>query len=274
MNRGRFVVVAVLLSGCAPAPEAMKASAVVELGAAFEPSGTGTIEGTVTWTGDLPRVEPLILNIPGSPTRTERNPNEPCIDPKTRLVTGALVFLDSVDPARSHPWDLASVRVVQADGELMVYQGENPTSIGVVRQGAEVTWESREDDVISLRARGASFFTIPFLKPGAVHRPLLKEGHVELGSGCGLYWLRGHLFVSAHPYVCLTDKNGRFTLDRVPAGVYRVHCWLPNWEIERLERDPESRETARLQFKAGFESVRPVNVTAKDASTAPLTIGR
>jgi len=83
--------------------------------------------------------------------------------------------------------------------------------------------------------------------------PVLHDAHARLGartifnlglpswrrvthvlSEPGLYaidcnvlhtWMRAWVFVSEHPYVAVTDHDGRFSLRDVPAGRYRLRLW-------------------------------------------------
>ena len=56
-------------------------------------------------------------------------------------------------------------------------------------------------------------------------------GILELSSGSALYWLRGHLWIGAHPYALVTNAAGEFELAQVPAGTYELVCWAPSWHI-------------------------------------------
>ena len=38
-------------------------------------------------------------------------------------------------------------------------------------------------------------------------------------------WVRGYLAVAPHPFVAVTEANGRFTFERVPAGTYTLVVW-------------------------------------------------
>jgi hypothetical protein len=38
-------------------------------------------------------------------------------------------------------------------------------------------------------------------------------------------WMRAYIVVTEHPYATVTDAQGRFTLDQVPAGRYTLRLW-------------------------------------------------
>jgi hypothetical protein len=119
-----------------------------------------------------------------------------------------------------------------------------------------------EDVFHSLHADGAVFFTLAFPDPGRPRvRYLREKGRIELTSAAGFFWMRGHLFVDDHPYYTRTDTAGGFALSQVPPGRYEVVCWLPNWRVQRSERDPESGQVARVYFMPPLEQVSPLTLS-------------
>ena len=111
------------------------------------------------------------------------------------------------------------------------------------------------------------FFAFTFADP---ERPVLvrlnRPGVVELTSGAGDYWLRAYVLVSETPYCAVTDRQGAFCLAAVPAGEYEVECWLPNWDVARRERDPETGVVTRLDFGPPHRATRPARVEPRGAA--------
>jgi hypothetical protein len=271
----------VLAAGCGNAPPPPAGAAEPPPPAAagrFDPATAGTIEGRVTWAGELPDVPPFTVwgePTPGGirgPRRAQPNPNAPAIDPHTRGVGNAVVFLRGVDPARARPWDHPPVRVEQRDYRLHVLQGDADARDGFVRRGAPVEMLSRQPAFHSLRADGSAFFTLAFPDPDQpLSRRLDRGGVVELSSAAGYFWMRAYLFVSDHPYFTRTDAAGRFTLPQVPPGDYRVVCWMPSWVEARHERDLEFGLVNRVAFREPAEWVRPVTLGPADTRAATFT---
>jgi hypothetical protein len=238
-----------------------------EAGTAFDPVTAGTLQGQVIWSGDIPVV--AALEIQPNPLAGEvlhkkqlrPNPNAPSIDPGSKGLANAVVFLHGVDPKRARPWDHPPVQVEQRAGEFHIIQGSADSHFGFVRRGAPIAMISRDPFFHSLHASGAAFFTLTFPDPNRpLQRPLKENGLVELTSASGYYWMRAYLFVDEHPYYTRTDSSGRFLLAQVPPGHFEVVCWLPNWIESHHERDPESGCVTRMFFAPAFRSVQPVTL--------------
>jgi hypothetical protein len=279
------ILTLVLAAGCGDArtqpPEAEPVPPkIVDLGADFDAGTARTLTGHVAWRGEIPRVPPfpIIFNDESSPLLREAldrpNPNAPKVDPHTRGVAGAVVFLRGVEPRRSRPWDLPHVTVAFRDRQIHVLQGDTDAATGFVRQGASIEMVSKEPACHSLHACGASFFTLSFPDPDQpLTRTLPEKGVVELSSNAGFFWMRGYLFVTEHPYFSRTDAAGRFTLRDVPPGEYELVAWLPSWKVKSYDRDPETGFRSRVRFAAPHEVVRKIRIAAEPVAEQIIEIG-
>lgn len=229
----------------------------------FDPATAGTIRGRVTWDGPSPEVKPFAVrsNLPqdaAAPGKLPReNPNAPRIDPDTRGVGNAVVFLRGVSAGTAKPWHHAPVRVEQRDTRLHIHQGDIDSPYGFVRRSQRVEMVSRDPVFHSLHAGGAAYFTLAFPDPNELcSRALNEKGLVELTSAAGYYWMRAYLFVDDHPYYSRTDAEGRYLLEQVPPGHYEIVCWLPNWLEARHELDLETCVMSRLFVRPPLEQTR------------------
>lgn len=237
------------------------------LGTTFDAEAAGNVTGQVTWSGPVPAVPPFKAPLSTGTEGRDRllrswaNPHAPAVDPASRGVAGAVVFLRGVEPGVARPWDLPLVQIEMKDGQFHVYQGTGEQRAGFLRSGDPVAMVSWERWFELLQARGAAFFSLAFPEPGLVRTRLLQQpGYVELISGAGHYWMRGHLFVVAHPYYTNTNGAGRFTLPQVPPGDYQLVCWHPSWHTASRERDIGTLLYTHLTFRPSLEVIQPIRV--------------
>jgi hypothetical protein len=276
------VVVLFGLSGCideGPQPTAPDESvpAISGASAAFDAENTVSIEGRVIWDGEVPEVPPLTVvpapDLMPPDVKAPMNPFRPLINPASKGVEDVIVFLRGVDSARARPWPHAPVRVEQTCRQIAVVQGEATSRFGFVRRGDSFESLSRDSAYHALRARGAAFFTLPFVDADRPSRRRLDNlGVVELSSGAGLYWLHARLLVVDHPYYTRTDHEGRFRLEQVPAGRYEAVCWMPSWVVARKDRDPESGLISRVVFAPAVEWSAAVTVDARAVGSVQFAL--
>src|SRR5688572_4595152 len=114
-------------------------AAAVQLAGSFDAADTGTIQGRVSWQGDLPaiphfRVHPYLDYANAARLRGEYpNPHQPEIDAETGGVGEVVIFLREVQPSQSKPWSHGSAQVEADAQRLTVVQGKQPARIGFVR---------------------------------------------------------------------------------------------------------------------------------------------
>ncbi|HEY2910397.1 MAG TPA: carboxypeptidase-like regulatory domain-containing protein [Gemmataceae bacterium] len=245
----------------------------------FDPAKCGTVVGRVVWSGPMPVTPPFIYGVPNADhsftMQTIPNPNRPAIDETSRAVAGAVVYLRGVSPAAAKPWNLPPVRIEMKNRGIAVIQGEREGRVGFVRRGDGATMVSVEEAYHVLRARGAANFSLAFPDENQpLTRVFNKPGRVELSSGAGYYWASADLFVVEHPYYAITDRDGRFLFDQVPAGPVEVAAWLPGWEAAQRDREPETGLISRQWYSAPLERVSSVEVKTGRVAEANFTFGK
>lgn len=267
-----------VLAGCddlryTPLPQSPPAT---DIGSRFDPARCGSIAGTVTWDGPVPTVPPFPVpgfTLTNVPPADVPNPNAPDVDPATRGVRSAVVFLRGVDPAAARPWDHPSAAVELDDHAIRVVQDGKVGRVGFVRAGAQVRFASRAGHIAGVRAVGNRQFTLMFPADGVpVVRTIAEPGRVELASASGQFWAAADLFVGDHPYFARLAAAGRFKFNDVPEGEYDLVVWHPNWHAAEHERDPETGAIARRKYAPPTEVVRRVTVVAGRVSDVNVSL--
>lgn len=97
----------------------------------------------------------------------------------------------------------------------------------LVAAGAEL--EIRNSDGILHNVRTASVRNAPLnrAQPKARRTMMQRFGEPErIELRCDVHpWMRGWVVVEDHPYVAVTDAQGRFAIGDVPPGTYDLHVW-------------------------------------------------
>jgi hypothetical protein len=276
-----WVSAVALLAGCADTPSkpTVKEESSPSTSSRFNPATAGCISGRVIWTGPIPETKPFegwsnpVVENGTRDRLVQPNVNAPLINPESRGVGNAVLYLRGVDIEQAKPWDQPPVQVELRDYRFHLLQGSLDSSIGFVRRGDFLTMVSRQAVFHSIHADGSAFFSLTFPDPDRpLARRLERTGLVELASAAGYFWMRAYVFVDDHPYYARTDSKGFFRLDQVPAGQYDLVCWMPNWIEDHHERDPESSLIIRHFFKPPETKVKQVTVSAGKTSEALFTV--
>ena len=270
-----------LCAGCdanVPQPKA-PASSLTDASSAYDAAAAGAVTGRVEWIGPLPVVPPFhapvspLAEMTRGPKRDWPNPNAPLVDPKSRGVGNAIVFLRGVDPRRARPWDLDKVRVELRDYQMHVCQGNIDGPYGFVRRGDRIELASKQNVLQNLQARGADYFALTLPEEGTTRgRVLDHNGVVELSSNSGQFWMRAYLFVDDHPYYARTDGAGRFTLPKASPGDYDLVCWMPDWREAEHEIDADTRLIVRMTFRPPLQIVRRIHIDPGATTTTDFMV--
>ncbi len=105
---------------------------------------------------------------------------------------------------------------------------------------------------------GATVYNLALPKKGVeVRRPIKrfhryqeKTGYIYVRSNAHP-WMRGYIFIFDHPFADITDKKGRFKIEGVPPGRYKLKVWHEFFGIKELEVEVKGDEEVDLTVYLG-----------------------
>gem|GEM_PF-1052911 len=220
----------------------------------LEEGHVGTLSGVVRWSGSVPPA----VRVPVR-THTEQCGEERSVETihvgARGGVEGAVVVLMGIEEGVAPPL-----------GDLtLTFQGCDLTPrIAVTTRGARLHFQNADPILHNLHVRVGRETRLD------VGLPAL-QGSVELGAEAGIHvivddaahpWIESYVYVAQHPYVALTDANGRFQITRVPVGAFQIRVWHPGI----AESDDTS--SGRPLRSAAIVLTRPISVEeATDTTT-------
>ena len=209
------------------------AAASNDAGAPAVPEPWGAVQGRVVWAGEnVPAPIPVIMD----KDQTICSKNGPIyktdyvVNPKNKGVRWAVVWLVDADDYRKalpiHP-DLKEVaqKEVVLDQPCCQFvphivclrEGQTLTAVnsGTIPHNTKIDSPGDNPSLNPLLPAGASV-SVPGWK---------ADGRPSLVS-CGIHpWMSAYVRVFDHPYFAVTDEDGRFQIDKAPAGKWRIVAW-------------------------------------------------
>jgi hypothetical protein len=170
-------------------------------------------------------------------------------------VEGAVIVLEGIHEGR-----------LPMGGQLeYTFSGcELRPEIAAVSTGTALRFRNDEDVLHNLRVVGGrrSVLDVGLPTRGATAEAIAEAGVYRITDDAAHPWIESYLFVAPHPYVVVTNAEGRFNLPRVPVGSYQIRLWHPGI----LNGGPTS--SGRPMRSAPIVLLRPVAVSeANDSPT-------
>jgi plastocyanin len=167
----------------------------------------------------------------------------------------------------SEPADRAVVYLQTMDGKTLPSTPDEKTihqenlrfkpDFLVVPPGTTLRFENNDEEIHNVYSKSATArFDTGAILPHTAKKVALKEpGIVPLR--CRTHQtMRGLIFVSSSPYFSVTDDHGRFEIQNVPTGSYRIEVWHPQLSPEERARGErvlemgKDRKVVQLEFSA------------------------
>lgn len=195
----------------------------------------GTVSGQILFQGEPPAR--TVINKKGDPNvkdsavcaAEELLAEDLVVDPATKGVANVFVYLRKIDPAKIHP-DLAAT---PAEKKEVVFDQKGCRFIPhalFVRTDQTVVVKS--GDSVAHNTHTYPFRNSPqnFILQ-ANDRVGVKLAHetpeiLPMQVKCDIHsWMMANWLILDHPYATITDEQGKFTIEKLPAGKHQLRVW-------------------------------------------------
>jgi hypothetical protein len=269
MSKAVTVVASLLLLSLSVVLEARAQSAyqVVQL------TGTGTISGTVKWSGPLPRITAFPIDkdpqICDPDLHKTRDLERLIVGPQNG-VANTVVFLKDI--SRGKAMDIPEPR-----RSLDQKQCRYEPHILLVPENGPLQLKSSDAVLHTVHMDGAASYNLPFpFIDRPVTRTMPAAGLVNVRCNGGHSWMNAEIMVVSHPYYAVTDESGKFELTDVPPGQYQIVAWHEGWKLDREEAAFDvltERKIRRPVFSGPKTWEKKVTVKTDENSVVDFVLG-
>lgn len=205
-----------------------------DLGVAHRPTTPGTrpggavggaVAGVVTFRGEVPK----------SAVPDDAGIHRPLleVDASTRGLRHVVV---SLTPIEDNPAGQSRLTAPAAPDEpvpMDQWNHEFSPRVLAVRVGQPVKFTNSDPanhNVRTVSSQRANEFNVYTGVNGSyTHRFVTDPEQQPVSVGCDIHpWMRGWIYVFDHPHFCVTDAQGRFRIDPVPPGRYKLVVRQPD----------------------------------------------
>lgn len=253
---GAFALVALVAVGCGGGEEATPAGdtggedaaeteAAPASDAASGPTGSSTITGTISYDGDVPSLKPL--NMDADPTCAGKH-DQPVYPDMLVLGEGdtmANIFVKITnEPEGSYP---APSEAVVIDQRGCMYQ---PHVVGVMA-GQPLKFLNSDGILHNVHLLPKENRELNIGMPATLteKETTLNTPEPAFPVKCDVHpWMQAFVAVMSHPFFDVTDTDGQFTIENLPAGTYTVEVWHERLGTQTAEVTVGEGESATQDF--------------------------
>lgn len=77
----------------------------------------------------------------------------------------------------------------------------------------------------------------------------MPEDQTVVKFSCDVHpWMRGFVVVTDHPFFAVSGDDGSFTIEKVPAGKYKLEAWHSKYGVKTVEVDVADGKTVEATF--------------------------
>jgi len=182
-----------------------------------EVSNGGTITGTVKLAGEVPEAKALKVDKDQATCGHDDLPSEALIVSADSSLQNAVVSITNISKGKKFEGGTPAI-----DQKGCVFSPH----VSLIPQGSSLELLNSDDLMHNLHSWS--------MKNTAFNEGVAAFGNVSktfefpetIKITCDVHkWMTSWLIVQENPYYALTDANGKYKLDGVPAGTYTVQAW-------------------------------------------------
>jgi plastocyanin len=224
---------------------------------AIDPATTGSVAGTITYTG--PEPEPVMIDMSEEPTCAEKHDSQPMRTPILVSDAGALrnVFVYIKEGLPDRDWG-APGEAAELDQEGCEYM---PHVMGV-RTGQDIEIVNSDGLLHNINASPEANRGFNISQPTNMSSERsFSQPEIMIPVRCDVHgWMEAYIGVVDHPFFAVSSEDGTYRIEGLPAGDYTIGIW----HEELGEREMAVTITAQQESTADF------SVDDSMAGTAPL----
>lgn len=191
-------------------------------------TGAGSVAGRVRFTGQVPPPRKVFTTDGRTLLQSDLE-----VDVKSKGLKSVIV---TIEDAAAQP-KLKKAPAALIDQRDMIFLPR----VVAVQHGQAVRFENNDlcnHGVMAISKLPANQFNL-FVTSSQPYEHVFEPQKNPIPIGCALHpWMRAWVHVASHPWFAVTDKDGKFNIDRVPAGKHTLHFRHPDTGL-RLQKTVE-----------------------------------
>jgi Carboxypeptidase regulatory-like domain len=244
----RWIVFALLMTHLGSLADRILAYEAVEV------SDGGTITGRVVFTGPLPHLSPLVITKDQDVCGTAASPQMLLVSAANQGVEDTVIAVEG----------LTKGKVPAADKPTLDnHKCTLVPRVQAVMVGTELEIQNSDPFLHTTRGRLPDFkqaFNLVFPRNTPAKEQRIRSPGVIVVTCDTHTHMRAYILAFEHPYFAVTDGDGRFQIDQVPAGSYTLRAWHEGWRTREYDQD------GRPTYEEPYLMTREVRVMAGETS--------
>ncbi|MGE0790612.1 MAG: carboxypeptidase regulatory-like domain-containing protein [Sandaracinaceae bacterium] len=222
----------------------------------------GALAGAVRWAGERPEVARFTVDTHAEACGEQRESEALRISSRGG-VAGTVVEL--VDVRRGRALD------VPAEAPLLAHERCRfvPHLVSVTL-GQPLRLANRDPVIHNVHATldGRTAIDVGLPEQGSqVARSLSTPGIYRVVDDAGHGWEQAWIVATAHPYVAISDEDGRFRIEGVPPASYTVRVWHEGWRVL-------GEASGRPRYSAPVILTRQISVAPRQETTVDFELSQ